>query len=398
MHDQAAFGLALLAVSGGVALALLGSKASARISLPSAVVFLVVTALVSDAVPSLGLSILTVDRIATVALVVILFEGGASMGWRRFRGAIVPIAALGTVGTFATAGALAAFAHWAFGLPWVTAGLLGAAIAPTDPAVMFSLLGDRDTPGRPATILEGESGTNDPVGIALVLGLLQLAANGDGSPWIVVRVFALQMGVGLAVGIAGGLAEAALIRRVSLPSPGLSTIRTLASAGVIYGAATVASGSGFLAVFIAGLIVGDVDAPFDSEREVFQKGVSALAEIVVFAALGLTIHITGIGPGRWGEGLLLAAFAALVARPLVARPLLARTGLDRGERLFVLWGGLKGAVPILLGAYVLQKGVDGAQEVYELVFVVVLASVIVQGGTLPLAARRLRSPRAGVSR
>jgi cell volume regulation protein A len=140
---------------------------------------------------------------------------------------------------------------------------------------------------------------------------------------------------------------------------------------------------------VAGLLVGDLRAPFKAEIEVFQEALAALAEIVVFVALGLTVTISALTATRWAEGLLLAAFLALVARPLAVGPLLAPTNLRPGERLFVIWGGLKGAVPILLAAFALAEGVEHAQQLYELVFVVVLASVVVQGGTIPLAASQL---------
>jgi cell volume regulation protein A len=296
---------------------------------------------------------------------------------------------MGVFGTFATAGLITVFAHWAFDLSWITSGLLGAAIAPTDPAVMFSVLGEREITGRTGTILEGESGANDPVGIALMLGMIELATHADASFWIVIRVFVEQMSIGLAIGIAGGLLERVLMQRVALPSAGLYTLRTLALAGLVYGVATVAHGSGFLAVFVAGLLVGDLRAPFSAEIHVFQDGLAALAEIVVFVALGLTIDLSALTADRWVDGLLLAAFAALVARPLAVGVLLAPARLRAGERLFVIWGGLKGAVPILLAAFALGRHVADAQRIYETVFVVVLASVIVQGGTIGIAARRL---------
>jgi cell volume regulation protein A len=386
------FGLDILLVAGALSAALLTAKLSARTSIPSAAFFLVAAAIVSDIFPSLQVSVKTVEEIATVALIVILFDGGASIGRRRFRVAAVPIVMLGTVGTFATAALVALFVHFALDLGWLTSGLLGAAVAPTDPAVMFSVLGDREIGGRTGTILEGESGANDPVGIALMLGLIDLATHADATFWVVVRVFAEQMGIGLAIGIAGGLLEARLLRRFDLPSPGLSTVRTLALAGLVYGVATVAHGSGFVAVFVAGLLVGDIEAPFKAEIEVFQEGLAALAEIVVFVALGLTITISDIGGHRWLEGLVVAAFLALVARPAAAAPLLARVRLTRGERLFVMWGGLKGAVPILLAAFALQEQVPHARRLYETVFVVVLASVVVQGGTIFRAARRFGVP------
>ncbi|HEX7083122.1 MAG TPA: cation:proton antiporter [Gaiellaceae bacterium] len=384
------FGADVLLVAIALSAALLASKASARVSVPAAALFLVAAAVASDLFPALTLSIGAVEKLATIALIVILFDGGASIGWQRFRVAAVPVATLGVAGTFATAGVVTLFAHWALGLHWITAGLLGAAVAPTDPAVMFSVLGDREVGGRTGTILEGESGANDPVGIALMLGLVELATHADASFWIVVRVFCEQMAIGLAIGVAGGLAESQLMRRVSLPSSGLYAIRTLAGAGIVYGLATVAHGSGFLAVFVAGLVVGDVRAPFRDEIAVFQEALSTIAEIVVFVALGLTIDLSGVGPGRWAEGLAVAAFVALVARPLVCGALLRPVRLDAGERLFVMWGGLKGAVPILLAAFALAAHVTDAHRLYETVFVVVLASVVVQGSSIPAAARLFR--------
>ena len=207
MHDVTSFGLTILLVSGALSAALLASKLGARTSIPSAALFLVAASLASYLFPSLVLSISTVEKVATVALIVILFDGGSSIGWRRFRASALPIASLGVFGTFATAGLVAVFAHWAFDLSWITSGLLGAAIAPTDPAVMFSVLGEREITGRTGTILEGESGANDPVGIALMLGMIELATHADASFWIVIRVFVEQMSIGLAIGIAGGLVE-----------------------------------------------------------------------------------------------------------------------------------------------------------------------------------------------
>jgi potassium/hydrogen antiporter len=387
VHELTRFGLTVLLVAGGLSAALAASKLSARTSVPSAALFLVAASTASALFPSLSVSIDSVERIGTVALIVILFDGGSSIGLRRFRASLLPIASLGILGTFATAGLVTLFVHAVFGLTWITAGLLGAAIAPTDPAVMFSVLGDREIGGRTGTILEGESGANDPVGIALMLGLLELATHSHSSFWVVVRVFAEQMSIGLAIGIAGGLLESRLLQRVTLPSAALHTLRTLALAGVVYGAATVAHGSGFLAVFVAGLIVGDVQAPFKREIEVFQDGLSTLAEVFVFVALGLTVGISSVAASRWLDGLAIAAFLALVARPIVASALLTPTRLRPGERLFVSWGGLKGAVPILLAAFALAQHVHDAQRIYDTVFVIVLASVVVQGSTIAAAAR-----------
>jgi cell volume regulation protein A len=163
-------------------------------------------------------------------------------------------------------------------------------------------------------------------------------------------------------------------------------------AAVVYGVATVAHGSGFLAVFIAGMLVGDADAPRKQEIELFQNALSNVAEIVVFGILGVTITLGAIDLGRWAEGLALAAFLAVVARPLVVGALLVPVRLRLGERLFVMWSGLKGAVPILLAAFALLGGVREGQRLYDVVFIVVAFSVIVQGATIPWAAARLGIP------
>jgi cell volume regulation protein A len=389
VHDLTSFGLDVLLVAAALSAALLASKLSSRVAIPSAALFLLAAAVASDAFESLTLSPRAVERIGTVALIVILFDGGSSIGMRRFRVVALPIATLGILGTFATAGLIAVFAHWALGLGWTTSGLLGAAVAPTDPAVMFSVLGEREIGGASGTLLEGESGANDPVGIALMIGMIELATRADASFWIVVQTFAEQMAIGLVIGIVGGLVEQQLLQRLALPSTGLHTVRTLALAGLVYGVATVAHGSGFLAVFVAGLLVGDIEAPFKAEINAFQDGLSTLAEIVVFVALGLTIDLGGVGASHWAEGAALAAFVALVARPLALGPLLLPSTLRRGEVVFVMWGGLKGAVPILLAAFALGHHVPDAQRIYDLVFVVVLVSVLVQGSSISWAARRL---------
>jgi cell volume regulation protein A len=200
------------------------------------------------------------------------------------------------------------------------------------------------------------------------------------------------MSVGLAIGVVGGLALARLMR-LPLPREGLYPLRTLAASGVIYGIAAVAHGSGFLAVFVAGLILSDVRAPFKAQIERFHSSLASLAEIVVFVALGLTVDLGGLGERHlWLDGLVLALVLAFVARPLVVAALLAPADLTRGEKTFVMWGGLKGAVPILLAALAVIGGAAHARDIYEIVFVVVAFSVVVQGATIPFAARRLGVP------
>ena len=394
MHEIISFAAIVLVVAGGLALALAWSRLSERIPVPAAAFFLILGAVLSDIFPALErhASIRTVERVVVVAVVVILFDGGMHIGWRRFRAAIVPITTLGFLGTFGTAAVVAGGCHLLLGLGWMTSGLIGAALAPTDPAVMFSVLGGHEVGGRTDTILEGESGANDPVGIALMLAMIQFATASSGSFLVVVREFAVATSVGLVIGIVAGRLLVPLMR-IRLPSSGLYPLRTLAACGVVYGVASVAHGSGFLAVFVAGILVGDERVPFKKEIESFHSSLASLAEVAAFGGLGLTIDITFVGHDWvWLKGLAIAVLLVLVARPLVAGLLLLPVRLDRGERIFLLWGGLKGAVPILLAAFAVLAKVDDAMLIYSLVFVAVAFSVIVQGTTGPAAAKRLGIP------
>ena len=395
MTEISDFGLIVLAVSAIVFVALLGMRLADRLSLPYAAVILVGAMALAEASDSLKdeLSILDVERLTVVALVIILFDGGLHIGYRRFRQSLAPILALGVLGTFATAGLVAVAAHYILGLDWIFAGLVGAAIAPTDPAVTFSVFGSREIRGRAGTILEGEAGMNDPVGIALMIGMIELATHDDESFSIVISEFAVEMALGLVVGVAGALALLPIMRHVRLTGPALYPIRVLAGAGIIYGLAAVIGGSGFLAAFVAGVLLGDLAATRKGEIESFLSSLSGLAEIAAFVALGLTVALGDIDSGEtWLDGMVLALILAFVARPLALLPLLLLARLTWGERVFIAWAGLKGAVPILLGALALLSGVDDAERLYGIVFIVVLFSVVVQGASVPIVARRLRIP------
>jgi potassium/hydrogen antiporter len=394
MTEISDFGAIVLIVTAGFALAVLSTKLTERIPVPGPAIFLLAAAVVSDLWPRAYelVPIATVERIAVVALVVILFNGGIDLGLRSFRAAAGPILSLGVAGTFATAGIVAAFAHYALGFEWILAGIVGAALAPTDPAVMFSVLGPREIEGRSGATLEGEAGVNDPAGIALMIGMIEFATNDDATFLVLLREFAVEMGIGTATGLAGGFLLVHLLRGVRLPSQSLYPVLALALAGALYGATALAHGSGFLAVFIAGLFVGDAGMPYKDELERFHGSLASLAELVVFVALGLTVSIGSLSGRVWVEGMVLAVLLALFARPLVVVATLAPARFRWAERSFIAWSGLKGAVPILLAAFAVLGHVPGANRVYGIVFVVVLVSVVGQGTLVPLAARTLHIP------
>jgi cell volume regulation protein A len=392
--DVESFGTAILLVAVVGTLAVLSNRFSERLRVPAPAIFLICAAVASDVWPSLGaVRIPVVEKIVTVALAVILFDGGMHIGRRRFRSAAGATVWLGVTGTLVTAAALAVLARYGLGLDWRIAMLLGTALAPTDPAVVFSVLGRREIAGRTGTLLEGESGANDPVGIALMVALLGAHGAGASSVAAVTVAFLQQMVIGAAVGVAGGTVLLWFMRRVPLPSEGLYALRVLFGALTIYGLATVAQGSGFLAVFAAGILLGDERAPYKREIERFHSSLASLGEIVAFTMLGLTISLRDLRyGGSWWLGLLLAVALAFVIRPVFAGLVLMPVRLTRNERIFVLWTGLKGAVPILLGTFILQAGVPGAPRAYEIIFVVVAFSVIVQGGLVPALTRRLGIP------
>ena len=394
MSESERYGL-LLAVAAIAGLAaILSNRLTERIKVPVPALMLVASAVLVKVVPGLDPAPeQVVEEVVTAALVCILFAGGMSIGWRRFRSSAMPITLVGVLGTFLTAAGGAVLMHTAFGFSWFVSLLVATAVAPTDPAVVFSVLGNREVEGRSGTILEGESGANDPVGIALMTALL--AGGGlTGTAFAQIgMIFVLQMVIGAAVGLVGGKALVWFIRRVPLPSEALYPLRTLASIFILYGLATFAHGSGFLAVFVAGILVGDARGPYKRETERFHDALGSLGEIVVFIALGLTVNVDEILHSNvWVPGLILGAVLAFVIRPLLVGLCLIPARLRRNERVFVLFAGLKGAVPILLGEFLRVSGVPGAERLYGIVVVVVVFSVVVQGSLTGSVATWLKLP------
>jgi potassium/hydrogen antiporter len=389
---------AILGVSIAIIAAVFSNRLSAIIRVPAPALFLVAAAIVAKLFPSLGsLSGGTDIGIVTIALVFILFDGGMHIGWRRFRASLGVVTWLGIAGTIVTAAALAAVAHLLFGIDLRLSLLLGAALSPTDPAIVFSVLGKREIGGRTGTILEGESGANDPVGIALMLTLLAVTGTGTGAVLGGLAQFGLQMVVGAAIGVLGGFVLGKLMRHISLPNEALYSLRTIAFATLTYGAATLLHGSGFLAVLLAGVLVGDVHAPFKRDIQRFSSGIASLAEIAAFSILGLSVSLDVVlQPAVLWTGIAIAALLILVIRPVLLGLLLIPVKLRLGERAFVLWAGLRGAVPILLGMFILEARVAGAGRIYAIIFIVVLVSVILQGGLVPLFARLFRVPMRAI--
>ena len=394
MADSLHFAGLLLLSAAVILAALLSNRLSERVRIPAPALMLAAAAVLVEVVPSLHHpSERVVEELVTLALVLILFDGGMGIGWPRFRAAGRPIALVGVGGTFLTTLGVAVFAHVVIGLDWYPAVLVAVAVSPTDPAVVFSVLGQREVTGRSGTLLEGESGANDPVGIALMASLLTAGGlSGDAAGHVALEFF-LQMLVGAAVGVLGGKARLWTMRRVPLPGEGLYPLRTLAGALALFGVASLAHGSGFLAVFVAGILIGEARAPYKREIEHFHSALASMGEILAFVVLGLTVHLDVLAsPDVWVPGLAIALVLAFVVRPLALEPLLAGSGLARNEKSFVMFAGLKGAVPILLGSFVVTEGVADGSRLYGIVIVVVVLSVVLQGSLVPVVADWLRVP------
>jgi potassium/hydrogen antiporter len=394
VNDTTQYGLLLFLVAAAGLCVLLAHRLTAIIRVPAPALMLIATAVtVRVAEPLTAPDPHTVERVVTVALIYILFDGGLHLGWSRIRPSLLPVISLGTLGTLLCVAGAAAFLTVTTDLSWYQATLLGTAVAPTDPAVVFSVFGNREVRGHGGTVLEGESGANDPVGIALMVSLVTAGGLSLGTIGTTAREFLLQMAVGAVVGIVGAALTGLFFRRVALFNEALYPLRSAACALAIFGLATWAHGSGFLAVFLAGICLGDLRVPRRREIREFHGALASLGEIVAFVVLGLTVDLHVLGRlDVWLPGVLLAAAMTFLIRPGLGTPCLVGSNLDRRERIFVLFAGLKGAVPILLGLLLLEHHIPDAERLYGIVVVVVVFSVVVQGSAIPLVARLLRIP------
>jgi len=366
-----------------------------RIRLPSPAAFLAVgmAAGLFEIAPTADLSVVRLEQVGAVALFVILFQGGLSTGFQAARAAARPVLSLGIVGTVATACGLAVVARFALGLDWSIALLIGVALAPTDPAAVYAVLRGRSGSERARTILEGESGFNDPAAIALMVAVTAAVTAGHASYGHSVVRFAEELGIGLGAGIAGGLLLIWALRATRHLEEGVQAVVVLLGA-VLLGALTATlHGSGFLAVYIAGLLLSDAWARKDGTQHAVPEALSTVAEPLVFVTLGAAFAPL-IGLGDIGRGILLTFITVFAIRPLVASACLIGSRLDASDRALVSWGGLKGAVPLLLAGYPALDDFDGADTVAATVLVATAASLVVQGGTLPFVADRARASEA----
>ena len=376
-----------------VAVLLVGSVAASfvdRLGAPTLLVFLGLGMLLGEDGPGgIHFDDATLARDAgTVALMIILIEGGLLAERAEVRRALGPAGLLASLGVLTTAGIVAVAAHLVVDLDWTLSLLLGAAVSSTDAAAVFASLRGTDVRRRLSAILEAESGLNDPFAALLVIGLVEWSTTSDFGTLDGVVLLARQAGIGAVGGMAVGLAGVWLLRRLPLPSAGLAPVITVAVA--LAGAVGVSAlnGSGLLAAYLIGLVIGDARIPHAAVVRGFLQGSAWLAQLGLFVLLGLLVT-----PSRmFDEGaapILVAVALVLVARPLAVLLCATPFGLSAREQGFLAWAGLRGGVPIVLATFPIAAGVPGALRVFDAVFFVVVLSVAAQGLTMRWAAGKL---------
>jgi cell volume regulation protein A len=377
---------------------ILSSLVALRFGAPLLLVFLLLGMLAGEAGPG-GLKFDDVQAtytVGSIALALILFDGGLRTRVQAFRAALWPSVALATVGVVITAALTAPAAKFALGLGWLEALLIGAVVASTDAAAVFLLIHSRGLRLRPrvGATLETESGMNDPLAIFLTIVLVELLLNGA-KPWFeIARTLAEEAVVGAVFGLIGGRGIVWALNRLALPQ-GLHAPFVLTGALVIFGLSEVAHGSGYLATYLAGLVVGNRPTRAHNTVVTFLDAATWLAQIVMFTLLGLLVWPEQL-PQHTPAGLLIAATLMLVARPIAVFVSLAPFRFSWREKVFMSWVGLRGAVAIFLASIPLLVQVPNAIVYFNVAFVVVLLSLLIQGWSIGTAARLLHValPRA----
>ena len=395
--EPAATAFLLVVLGILVGLSALFSRASRTVGLPVALLFLAV-GMAAGAEGIGGIAFQDYGfafRVGTVALVLILFDGGLRTPLEAFRVGLGPASVLATLGVVGTA-ALVGVSAWAFGLGWPEALLLGAVVSSTDAAAVLSVLRGVGVQlkRRIGVTLELESGLNDPVAVILTVALSEALTARHAPGWGLLLESVLQILVGGAFGVAIGFAARALLKLTRVAAGGLYPVITLALALVAFGAPTLLHGSGFLAVYVAGVIMGNGALPFRSGILRVHNSIAWLGQVTMFLLLGLLVSPSRLLDVRW-TGLAIATVLAFIARPLVVWLCLLPFGFAGREVAYIGWVGLRGAVPIILAMFPVLAGADGAQRIFDIVFFVVVLNTIVPGATVRWVTRWLGMEAGG---
>lgn len=383
----------LLTISGVLLIvSVLFSRASRRFGVPVALLFLAIGMLAGSGGPG-GIAFDDYGfafRLGTVALVLILFDGGLNTPLSAIQAAIRPAAVLATAGVVATAAFAGLAVHYLFGFPWTEALLLGAIVSSTDAAAVFSVLrgSGLHLKRRVGTTLELESGLNDPMAVILTMALTNALTHGGGLGWGLLKDTLVQMAVGSLLGVGLGLAGRLLLQRLRLQVAGLYPVVTLALAFLAFGVPTLLQGSGFLAVYVMGILLGNDTIRYRTGVLRVHDALAWLSQVGMFLVLGLLVAPEQLLDVAW-VGLGVSLFIAFVARPLAVVLCLLPFRFPAKELLYTCWVGLRGAVPIILGTFPVLAGAPGASNIFHIVFFIVVVNGFIPGATVPWVTKKL---------
>ncbi|MGH7231823.1 MAG: potassium/proton antiporter [Nitrospiraceae bacterium] len=383
----------LIASSLLVIVSIFAIKISDKLGVPSLVVFLLIGMLAGSDGPG-GITFdnpFFVQSLGVIALTFILFAGGLDTEWSAVRPVLGRALSLSTVGVLIPALLVGIFASVVLEFSLIEGLLLGAIVSSTDAAAVFMVLRSRNVHLKPPLkpLLEMESGSNDPMAVFLTIGLIRVLTTPGGSLVDLIPMFVTQMAVGGVIGYVMGILMAKIINQIDVQHDGLYPVLTIAFVLFIYGLAASLEGSGFLAVYLAGLMLRKQDFTHRWSLVRFHDGLAWLMQITMFLILGLQVFPSRLVP-IMGVGLLISLFLILVARPVGTLISLAFASMTYQEKSLVAWVGLRGAVPVILGTFPLLAGIAKADTIFHVVFFIVLTSVLLQGPFIPLVARWLK--------
>lgn len=376
--EQAILLFSILLISG-----VLTAKFSSRLGLPSLVLFVVVGMVLNRYIYFDNAKL--TQLFGTIALIVILFDGGLNTKWKNMRKVIAPSATLATIGVLITTFTIGFFAKYILGLSWLEGLLFGAIVGSTDAAAVFAALGEKNIRSKLTATLEAESGSNDPMAIFLTVSFIQLIQVPEASVMNMILNFFWQMGIGLIFGLIFGKITVWAINKINLDSSGLYPVFSVAFAVLTFAITSFAHASGLLAVYVMAILVGNSDLTYRYSIVRFNEGFAWMMQILMFILLGLLSFPTQLIKIAW-QGLLLSFLLMIVARPLGVFISMIFSKYDLKEKILISWAGLRGAVPIVLATYPMIAGIENSELLFNVVFFVVFTSALLQGATIsPLA-------------
>lgn len=373
-------------------LGVMTAKFSTRVGVPALVLFMFLGMILGSDV--LGLIYFdnanVAQLIGVLALVIILFEGGLQTEWKSVKKVAGPSLSLATLGVLLTTSLVAVGAKLLLDINWLEAFLIGSIVGSTDASAVFSVLSGKNIKERLTSTLEAESGTNDPMAVFLTLSVIQLIVSADSNIFMFIVSFFWQMGAGLALGYFFGRLGSRTINNINLDSSGLYPVLALAFAIVTYSVTAMINASGLLAVYVAAMVIGNRELTYRHSILRFNEGFAWMMQILMFILLGLLVFPSQLMDWSliW-KGLLLSLILLVVARPIAVFLSTFFFKFTIKELTFISWAGLRGAVPIVLATFPMIAGIEGSQQIFNIVFFVVLTSALIQGSSIPFVAGKL---------